>query len=258
MEDVKIITLDSNNVEKHGCYCLKDKKLPGYKNKLTWLKERFDEGLKVKILYSEDEGYIGFIEYISGELSWRGFSDPNYLFIHCIYVAKKKDRNKSYGKLLLDECYKDALKEDKIGVAVISSGNAMLAESNIFLKNGFIVIDRHPPKYELLVNQLSEGQLPEFKEYKISKIYDKGLYLIYADQCPFLQKSVDGIEKTAKKYDLDLKIIHIKSAKEAQSAPSLYGVFNLIYNGELIAEHYISEKRFLNILRNKLIINKEM
>ncbi|MGL1890890.1 MAG: GNAT family N-acetyltransferase [Spirochaetaceae bacterium] len=248
MVGIEIITLDSTNVEKHGCYCLKNKKLPGYKNKLVWLKERFDEGLKVKILYSKDEGHIGFIEYISGDFSWRGFSDPNYLFIHCIYIAKKNHRNKDYGKLLLDECLRDAEIGDKIGIAVISSNTAMLAESNVFLKNGFTVIDKHPPKYELLVKQLTNGKLPKFENNKSLKIYEKGLHLIYADQCPYLEKSVDTIDKIAKEKKINLNIIKIKSWKDAQNAPSLYGVFNLILDGELIAEHYISEKRFLNIM----------
>lgn len=249
MKDLEIITLDSGNVEEHGCYCLKNKKQPGYKNKLTWLKERFREGLKVKILYSKDEGYIGFIEYVSGELSWRGFSDPNYLFIHCIYIAKKIHRNKNYGKLLINECKKDAVKNGKLGIAVISSEKAMLAESNIFLKNGFTVVDTHTPTYKLLVNQLLEGQLPKLNKNPISKAYKKGLHLIFANQCPYLQKSVDAIDKVAKKNNIELNIIKVESAKDAQMAPSIYGVFSLIYNGKIIAEHYISEKRFMNIIK---------
>jgi ribosomal protein S18 acetylase RimI-like enzyme len=256
LNDLKIIALDSTNAEEHGCYCLKDKRLPGYENKLAWMKERLDEGLKVKILYSKEDGYIGFIEYASGEFSWRGFSDPDYMFIHCIYIAKKVHRNRHLGKLLIDECKKDAMEEGKAGIAVISSGKAMLAENNIFLKNGFVVADTHPPKYELLVSRFSEGTLPQLEKSDISDIsdiYGDGLHLLYADQCPYFQKSVDVIEKISKRYNLDLNIVKITSAKEAQQAPSLYGVFNLIYNGELIAEHYISEKRFINILEKKLV-----
>lgn len=252
MKNIEIITLNSSNIEEHGCYCLKNKKQPGYKNKIIWLNERFKEGLYIKILYSKDEGYIGFIEYISGDKSWRGFSDPNYLFIHCIYIAKKNHRNKDFGKLLLEECKKDALDKGKVGIAVLSSGKAMLAENNIFLKNGFTTVEKYPPAYELLVNQLFEGKRPELNKNPISKEYEKGLHLIYGDQCPYLQKSVDAIAKVAKENNVELNIIKIESAKEAQKAPSLYGVFNLIYNGELIAEHYISEKRFTNIIKKYL------
>lgn len=253
---MEIIDLNSENVEEHGCYCVKDRNYPGYINKISWLKEAFKQGLKVKYLYSKKNGYLGFIEYISGENSWRGFSNPDYMFIHCLYVAKKANRNLNYGKLLLEESKKDAINSNKLGVAVISSGKAMLAENSIFLKNGFKVVGSRPPKYQLLVNQIRDGKLPDFSsDHSLSK-YNQGLYIIYTDQCPFTQKSVDSIAKVAKEYKLDLKVIRLNSPKEAQEAPSIYGVYNLIYNGKLIAEHYISEKRFKNILEKELKILK--
>jgi len=41
---------------------------------------------------------------------------------------------------------------------------------------------------------------------------------------------------------LELRVIELKSAVQAQKAPSLYGVFNLIYDGKL-------EKRYNEIWR---------
>lgn len=60
----------------------------------------------------------------------------------------------------------------------------------------------------------------------------------------------------SKEYGLELKILEINNYKDAQMAPSIYGVFNLVYNGKLIAEHYISEKRYRNILEKELNIKK--
>ena len=41
-------------------------------------------------------------------------------------------------------------------------------------------------------------------------------------------------------------------AETAQNAPSIYASFNLVYNGKLLANHYISSKRFLNIINKEI------
>jgi len=46
------------------------------------------------------------------------------------------------------------------------------------------------------------------------------------------------------------------SAREAQNAPSYYGVFNLLWNGRLLADHYVSKGRFKNILRKEILKEK--
>jgi hypothetical protein len=51
MPDVKIIDVNINNVEKVGFFCRMSKmKTEGNQQKLRWLKKRFDEGLKIKML----------------------------------------------------------------------------------------------------------------------------------------------------------------------------------------------------------------
>ncbi|MFC2163543.1 YoaP domain-containing protein [Acidobacteriota bacterium] len=49
-----------------------------------------------------------------------------------------------------------------------------------------------------------------------------------------------------------IKLEWLKTAEQAQSAPSIYGVFNLIYDGTLLADHYISKTRFKNIIKKKI------
>ena len=51
---------------------------------------------------------------------------------------------------------------------------------------------------------------------------------------------------------MELKLTELKSAKEAQNAPSIYASFNLIYNGKLLADHYISNRRFENIINKEI------
>ena len=48
------------------------------------------------------------------------------------------------------------------------------------------------------------------------------------------------------------RIIELKTAEEAQNAPSVYAAFNLIHKGRLLADRYISTTRFKNILNKEL------
>ena len=49
-----------------------------------------------------------------------------------------------------------------------------------------------------------------------------------------------------------LNLFELKTAKDAQNAPSVYASFNLVKNGRLLADHYISSKRFQNIINKEL------
>ena len=63
-DSVEIITVDGTNFEEYGFFCYKSKpKSQGYQKKLDWLRQRFAEGLRIKILY-ENGRSVGFIEYI--------------------------------------------------------------------------------------------------------------------------------------------------------------------------------------------------
>ncbi|GAI02540.1 unnamed protein product, partial [marine sediment metagenome] len=81
----------------------------------------------------------------------------------------------------------------------------------------------------------------------------KGLNIIYANQCPWVARSIKDISEIAKKKGLKLKVTELKNAKQAQSAPSVYAIFNLVYNGKLLADHYISNARFLNIINKEIL-----
>ena len=65
-------------------------------------------------------------------------------------------------------------------------------------------------------------------------------------------KAIADITETAEKeYKIKPKLIRLKNAKEAQNAPALISSFNLILDGELVANHPISSTRFKNIM-NKI------
>ena len=137
-----IIEVNYNRVDKLGFFCRMSKmKTEGNKRKLAWLKERFEEGLKIKMFELPERG---FIEYIPGEFAWRGIDAKGYMFIHCLWVVGKS-KGKGYGDLLINECIKDAKNNKENGVAVLVSDGNWMANKKVYLKNGFEIIDETEP-----------------------------------------------------------------------------------------------------------------
>ena len=60
---VEIIDTNTDNILEYGVCRYKDIKRAGYLEKIGWLRQRFLEGMKIKILYSDKDGTQGMIEY---------------------------------------------------------------------------------------------------------------------------------------------------------------------------------------------------
>ena len=250
---MKIISLNSENIFEYQPVCFLNPKNEGYLKKLEWLKESFSKGLIIKLLYLESEKKCnGFIEYIPGEYAWRAVDAKGYMFIHCIWISPNKHKGKGYGSLLVKECLQDAKREGKYGVAVVTSEGPFMAGKALFLKNGFKSVAKAKPSYELMIKTIKSGHLPKFKDWEKQLSQYKGLNIIYTNQCPWVARSIKELSEIAKKKGLKLKIVELENARQAQDAPSIYTAFNLIYNGKLLVDHYISSKRFLNIIDKEL------
>jgi len=251
MEKIEIVDTNAGNISEYGFCGYKSIKQEGYKRKIDWLKQRFSEGMKFKVLYSAKEKAVGFIEYIPGKYTWRAVEAGGYMVIHCMAIMKRKYKGKGYGQLLLQHCLQDARKEKTRGVVVVARKGTWMAGKELFLKNGFEVVDQAPPDFELLVKKFGNAPSPEFKGdwgKRLSK-YNKGLTIIRSDQCPYVAKSVKEISETAqKKYGIKPNIIELKTCKQAQIAPSAFAIFGIVYDGKLLAEHPISNTRFKNIM----------
>ena len=94
---------------------------------------------------------------------------------------------------------------------------------------------------------------PELIDWTENQKKYKGWHLVYADQCPWHEKSVFALLNTALDYGIDLNVTKLNNANEAKEAPSGYGVFSLLHNGRLIEDHYLSATRFRNILKKELL-----
>ncbi len=251
MSNYEIIDTNADNID--GCSLCGNKNANnlGRRRKANWLKERYSEGLRYKVLRSVKFGDIGMIEYIPGSHTWRPVEADGYLVIHCLFVSGKQHKGKGLGKLLLESCLKDAKQSKCRGVAVVTSSDSFMAECDLFIKAGFVSVDCIPP-YELLVKKLQEtAPNPRFivERERLLKKYKKGLLILAADQCPYAAKSVERISEAARRWGLEPKVVRVGTARQSRELPTPYGVFSIIYDGKLIAERPISATRFISIMR---------
>jgi hypothetical protein len=249
MKDVSIFDTTLENIDQFGVCGYKSIKKPGFPEKLTWLRNRFSEGLKIKTLYSEKDGTQGMIEYIPGNYCWRPVDAKDYMFIHCLFVGfRRAYKNKGYASLLIAECEKDTKKQKLNGVCVVTRKGSFMAGKEIFLKSGYTVVDAAKPDFELLVKKFIKSTPDPRFSIKPNQ-YTKGLTIIRADQCPYTVKNVQEICETAEKdYNIKVNVVNLKSHKEAQNNPCPFGTFCIIYNGTIVADSPISKGRFVNIM----------
>ncbi|MCX5646314.1 MAG: GNAT family N-acetyltransferase [Phycisphaerae bacterium] len=249
MREYEVIDTNADNIGGCGICRYKSGKNEGRRRKLDWLKNRYAEGLRFKVLRSREFGDIGMIEYAPGSQAWRPVEVEGYLVIHCLMV-NSKHKGKGLGALLLDSCLRDAKKSKCRGVAVVTSSDSFMAASALFLKAGFVSVENRPP-YELLVKKFKKAAPdPRFivDRERVLKRYKKGLTILAADQCPMVAKCVKDIAEAARALGLEPKVVRVRSAKASRELPTPYGVFSIVYDGRLIVERPVSGTRFRNIM----------
>ncbi len=258
MSDYQIIDTNADNVGACSHCGIKNACNLGHRRKTNWLRERFAEGLRYKVLRSEKFGDVGMIEYALGDHAWRPVEAEGYLVIHCLWVYGKH-KGKGLGSLLLQSCLEDAKKSQCRGVAVVTSFDSLMAGSDLFLKSGFVSVDRTigsseaaAAAYELLVKKLKKtAPDPRFivERERLLKRYRKGLTILAADQCPYVAKSTERTAEASRTLGLEPKVIPVGRAKAFRELPTPYGVFSIIYDGKIIAHRPISATRFTSIMR---------
>jgi L-amino acid N-acyltransferase YncA len=239
LSKVELVNIaNEKDARKYGLGCLINQKHPGFESKLKWLKKEFENELRMIILKVDGKS-AGMIEYTTSDFFWRPVEVKKYL--------NSKHHKKGYGSLLINECIKEAKQKKLHGVGVVTSDGPWMAGKNIFLKNGFKQIEEKG-RFELLVFQIKKGKVPAFINWGKNKITSKDFKIIYTNQCPMFAKCIIDLKSVAKHKNVSLKISELKSSKDARNAPSGYGVMNIIKNKAVVADHYISGRRFENIL----------
>lgn len=250
MENVQMIEMDKQILEGKGSYCLRSKKeSAGYINKNKWLNDRFEEGLKyVQLL--ENNRHIGFVEYAEAEFSSRVVHADNYLVIHCLWVSAT---GKGFGSKLINKCLDDARKLNKDGVVVITNPDTSWTPSkDIFLKNNFKIVATTNLNFELLVYQFNENaSTPHFPtnwKGRLEKFND--LTILRSFQCPYVDIATQNVQEAANHLGIKVDIIDFKDREEMMNlSPTPYGVYSVVYRGELVAFHRLTVHSAVKRLR---------
>jgi GNAT superfamily N-acetyltransferase len=249
---VQTLEITSANMHEAPLCGIKDPEHEGRRAKQRWLKTALKNGLKARVLLTEKGIQFGYVEWLPGEHAWRGVEADGYIFLHCVWTYFKQYQNKGQGKLLLQACVDDARKAKMKGVATVARDRPWLAGSALFLKHGFEVVDTAPPDYELLVKKLDRSAPnPRFRGdwRRRLKKYGSGLTIIRAEQCPHSIRFADKIAAAARaRYGLKPRMVTLKTWREAQAAPTPFAVFAVIYDGEIVADHHISARRFQTLM----------
>jgi len=254
-KDITIIDITPDTIAEYGVCGYKDvTKHLELRRKISWFTENYPKGLRMKVLFSKTDGYQGMVEYMPGEIAHRPVEADGYLFIQCIFTGFKKEyKGKGYGKALIRECIREAEEGNYSGVAVVTRTGSFMAKKDVFLNLGFTVADSAPPDFTLLALQFDESSaLPRFSSGLALRAgdYPSGLTIIRSAQCPYSVKNVDAIMKTAKEtFSLTPTLIDLIDADEVRRSPCAFGTFCILYNGEVISHHPISNTRFENIMK---------
>lgn len=249
MSDYEIVNLTPENLNRYDLFCKKSKpKELCYQNKLAWYLERFKEGLRIKLL-TVDEGKPnkvsrGFIEYVPAENGWRVVNAPGYALIHCIWVVGKH-KKKGYGSELLTLAVDEAESQGRKGVVAVTTAGNWASGPKLFEKHGFEQIDEAPPSFKLMVKKIADAPDPSFPSDwdKRAQAFGKGLTIVHTVQCPYILDATDIIINAADELAITSRVIDLKNPKEVmERAPCAYGVFNIVYGGNLIGYSWLSKK----------------
>lgn len=247
--EYRIVDVNTDNIDRVGAFCLQSKKrTDGYKAKVKWMKQRFSEGLRYKLLLVNEgvkRGFRarGFIEYMPGEFAWRGINAKDYMVIHCIWVVGK-NKGKGYGSMLLQECLNDAKTAGMSGVCVVASDKTWLPKKGLFIKNGFELADT-VPCFGLYAKRIKpDAPLPKFNSVPKSRLekFADGLTVFKSDQCPYSTASVRHIEELAKEIGQPFHLERIENCKQAQNMANPYGTFCVLYDGKTVTHRPIGKK----------------
>lgn len=245
---MEYIRVTEDNIEnEHICCAISNNNDVQVASKKAWLKERFKDGLV--FLKSVERGKC-FIEYIPAENAWNPIDAKGYMYIDCLWVSGSF-KGHGYSNDLLEECIKDAKKQGKNGLCILSSAKKkpFLADPKYLKYKGFEKCDEADNGIELWYLPLKKANKPAFKQCaKHPEIKEKGYVLYYTNQCPFNGKYVPILIEMAKKNNIKFKTIHIDNKKDAQNAPTPITTYALFFDGKYLTNEQMNEARFLKLI----------
>jgi L-amino acid N-acyltransferase YncA len=237
MPAIQIIDVNLSNVDELGFFCCMSKPdSAGHEEKLAWVKERFREGLRIKMI---QRGGRGFIEYMPGKMAWKGIDAPAYMVIHCLWVVGRA-KGKGAGTALLDACIRDAQAAKLQGVAMVAArGKVGLVDTEFFTHQGFHVAESTSSGMDLVVLKFNAANAdPHFVNdlKKKAKSLGDGLTIVSSPQCPYTYEAAQQIVSLAHAEKIPALSLRVNTlAQLRQTSPSPYASFDMVYNGEVVS-----------------------
>lgn len=244
-EAPRMVTVTAENVDEEGFFCYKSKpKSEGYRVKKRWLRDRFAEGLTLRMIY-EGQRSVAFIEYIPGEYAWRAVEASSYMFVHCLWVVGS-GKGKGYANWLLDTCEEDARARGKAGVVALTSDGTWLCGKEIFLKRGYVIAADPVLPFTLVVKRsMGTSRFPSMPNDWASRAarYPEGATILHADQCPYMPDAVQGAVNIFKERGINTRVIKLDTLEELRVlSPTPYGVFGIVLDGKVFSYTYMGNK----------------
>lgn len=247
---MEIIDITAQNIDREHVCCDMGGSKGQVSPKKEWMKARYADGLSFKRLDARGKA---FIEYIPAERAWCPIDAPGYLYIDCFWVAGQF-KGQGNGARLLEECIADAKSEGKVGLCALSSAKKRpyLSDPKFLKHKGFQTADT-ALSLELLYLPLREdAPLPRFRSCaKTGRLEETGLVLCYTDQCPFAAKYAPILREVAANRGVELRLVHVETAEQAQALPCPATAFSLFLDGEFVTNEILSEKKFETFLEER-------
>jgi len=252
MREVILETVGPENLPACGVGCVVDPTHVGHGRKSAWLKDRFAEGLRLLMCRDAKGRPLAMLEFVPGEHAWRPVDACGWLFVHCLWVYAKGRAVGGLGRRLIEAAIEQARQSGALGVAAMVSDGPWMTDRTVFLRSGFVQVAERG-RFQLVIHRLKRGPAPRFRDLDPGWTQRRGLQIVYAAQCPYLPKSVADVSAMAREHGLPVTVTELKSPRDAQTAPSYYGVFALLWNGRLLSDHYVSRGRFRNLLKKEIL-----
>jgi GNAT superfamily N-acetyltransferase len=219
-----------NLADEHLCCIIRShKRHPGVEAKRQWLSARLPEGHVFRKL---DQRATVFIEYAPLETAWVPVVGDKYLYLYCLWVLRDQ-RNRGYGRALMEHCVADALTQGRSGVCMLGAvkQRAWLSDQSFARHFGFETVDT-AGDYELLALSF-DGTKPRFTEAaKRQTIDSQDLTVFYSPQCPYIHQTVETIRQYCAERAIPLSVIPVDSLEKAKALPCPFNNFALFYRGK--------------------------
>jgi N-acetylglutamate synthase-like GNAT family acetyltransferase len=232
------IQLTKDNLEdSHICCGISDKKIKeSYQEKKVWLSNAFEEGYIFKRL---DERAKVFIEYGPLDQAWLPVLGDNYMVLGCFWVSGRY-KKQGHGKALLEEAIKEAKNQEMNGLLAVVGKKKFhfMSDGNWLMKQGFEIIEESDAGFLLLAyvfdNKESKAEFSQAAKKGMTE-EKEDFVIYYSNRCPFTGFHVENsFKETAKKRNLNYKIIKLESCEDAKKCPTPASIFSLYYKGSFL------------------------